>query len=76
MSLLEKKPRDDGYRPLKEKFVIGGKAGDPDTKPLYDLLAKAVSGSKGTWGFLMRKVQAQIEKMKTPPAKKTAALNP
>lgn len=76
MSLLEKKPRDDGYRSLKEKFVIGGKAGDPDTKPLYDLLAKAVSGSKGTWGFLMRKVQAQIEKMKTPPAKKTAALNP
>lgn len=76
MSLLEKKPRDDGYRPLKEKFVIGGKAGDPDTKPLYDLLAKAVSGSKGTWGFLMRKVQAQIEKMKTAPAKKAAAFNP
>lgn len=77
MSLLEKKPRADGYRPLKEKFEVGGKAGEPDTQPLYDLLAKAVSGSKGTWGFLMRKVQAQVEKLKTPPpAKKTAALTP
>ncbi len=73
MSLLEKKPRADGYRPLKEKFILGGKAGQPDTRPLYDLLAKAVSGSKGTWGFLMRKMQAQVEKMKTPPPKKTAA---
>jgi hypothetical protein len=77
MSLLEKKPRTDGYRPLKEKFVLGGKAGQPDTRPLYDLLAKAVSGSKGTWGFLMRKMQAQVEKKKTPPPpQKTAAVTP
>ncbi len=75
MSLIEKKPRADGFRPLKEKFVIGGRAGEPDTQPFYDLLAKAVVGSKGTWGFLMRKMQAQVEKPKTPPPKKSAALN-
>jgi hypothetical protein len=73
MSLIEKKPGPDGFRPLKEKFIIGGRAGEPDTQPFYDLLAKAVVGSKGTWGFLMRKVQAEVEKSKsTPAAKKTA----
>ncbi len=70
MSLIEKKPRSDGYRGLKETFVLGGKAGEPDTGPLYDLLAKAVVGSKGTWGFLMRKVQNEVNKMK---AKEDAA---
>jgi len=70
MSLIEKKPRADGYRGLKETFVLGGKAGEPDTGPLYDLLAKAVVGSKGTWGFLMRKVQNEVNKMK---AKEEAA---
>ncbi|HWL14581.1 MAG TPA: hypothetical protein VNR00_03180, partial [Opitutus sp.] len=67
MSLIEKKPGADGYRPLRETFVLGGKAGEPDTRPLYDLLAKAVVGSKGTWGFLMRQVQNQVNKLK--PAK-------
>jgi len=76
MDLLRRKPDDDGYRPMKELFVIGGKAGQPDTRPLYDLLAKAVVGSKGTWGYLMRKVQDEVKKPKTPPPKKTAALPP
>lgn len=73
MSLIEKKPRPDGYRPLKEKFELRGKAGAPDTRPLYDLLAKAVLGSKGTWGFLMRKVQDQLTKAKTTSAVKPGA---
>jgi hypothetical protein len=64
MKLIDPKPRADGYRPLKEPFELRGKAGEPDTRPLYDLLAKAVLGSKGTWGFLMRKVQEQVNKMK------------
>ncbi len=72
MSLLESAPRGDGYRPLKETFELRGKAGEPDTRPLYDLLAKAVLGSKGTWGFLMRKVQDQMKPVPTatpkPPA--------
>ncbi len=81
MSLIEKKPRADGYRGLKEQFVLGGKAGEPDTGPLYDLLAKAVVGSKGTWGFLMRKVQNEVNKMKAKEeaaakgAKKTAMIS-
>ncbi|HYD84479.1 MAG TPA: hypothetical protein VEA63_10510, partial [Opitutus sp.] len=72
MSLIESKPREDGYRPLKQKFILGGKAGAPDTRPLYDLLAQAVGGSKGTWGFLMRRVQNQLNKMKPAAPKKTA----
>jgi hypothetical protein len=77
MNLIEKKPRADGYRAMKETFVLGGKAGEPDTRPLYDLLAKAVSGSKGTWGFLMRKVQSKVDKAAKPVApKKTAATLP
>ncbi|HEY1109595.1 MAG TPA: AsmA-like C-terminal region-containing protein, partial [Opitutaceae bacterium] len=72
MSLIEKKPREDGYRALKEKFEMRGKAGEPDTRPLYDLLAKAVLGSKGTWGFLMRKVEEQVKKAK-PAESKTPA---
>lgn len=72
MSLIEKKPRADGFRPLKEKFQLRGKAGAPDTRPLYDLFAKAVMGSKGTWGFLMRKVQEQVNKTKPPEAKSSA----
>lgn len=72
MSLIEKKPREDGYRALKEKFEMRGKAGEPDTRPLYDLLAKAVLGSKGTWGFLMRKVEEQVKKPKPADPKKSA----
>lgn len=81
MSLIEKKPREDGYRALKEKFEMRGKAGEPDARPLYDLLAKAVLGSKGTWGFLMRKVEEQVKKArpaesKTPAEQKKSAQAP
>jgi hypothetical protein len=76
MDLLQRKPDAAGYRPMKETFVIGGKAGQPDTRPLYDLLAKAVVGSKGTWGFLMRKMQDEVNKNKTPPPKPAPALTP
>lgn len=64
MGLLENKPDATGYQPMREKFTVGGKAGEPDTRALYDLLARAVAGSKGTWGFLMRRVQAEVEKTK------------
>ncbi len=73
MSLLRWKPDDTGYRPMKEPFAIGGKVGQPDTRPLYDLLAKAVGGSKGTWGMLMRKLQDEVNKKKNAPPKKTVA---
>jgi len=69
MSLLKRKPDEAGYTPMKELFVIGGTPGQPDTRPLYDLLAKAVVGSKGTWGFLMRKMQDEVNKTKTAPVK-------
>lgn len=72
MSLLQRKPDEAGYTPMKELFVIGGTPGQPDTRPLYDLLAKAVVGSKGTWGFLMRKMQDEVNKTKTAPAKTAA----
>lgn len=72
MSLLKRKPDEAGYTPMKELFVIGGTPGQPDTRPLYDLLAKAVVGSKGTWGFLMRKMQDEVNKTKTAPAKTPA----
>jgi hypothetical protein len=68
MSLLEKRPRPDGFRAMRQPFTLGGRAGAPDTAPLYDLLARAVGGSSGTWGFLMRKVQAKIVKNKIPAA--------
>ncbi len=68
MSLLDKKPQPDGFRRMRDPFVIGGRAGAPDTAPLYDLFAKGVSGSKGTWGFLMRKLQAEVT-----PGKPTSA---
>lgn len=72
MSLLKRKPDEAGYTPMKEVFVIGGTPGQPDTRPLYDLLAKAVVGSKGTWGFLMRKMQDEVNKTKAAPVKTPA----
>lgn len=60
MDLLERKPRADGFQRLRERFRIGGRAGEPDTRPLYDLLAKAVVGSKGTWRLLMRRLQERV----------------
>jgi len=55
-------PTADGYRVMKEPFVVSGNVGQPDFRGLYDLLAKAVDGSGGTWGILMRKVQAEVAK--------------
>lgn len=66
MKLLEKRSEPDGFRSMREPFALGGRAGEPDTAPLFDLLAKAVSGSRGTWGFLMRKVQAEVKKKAVP----------
>ncbi|MCC6416123.1 MAG: hypothetical protein IT582_09460, partial [Opitutaceae bacterium] len=76
MKLLRKEPDADGFRALKAPLVLRGLAGEPDTQPLYDLLAQAVVGSKGTWGFLMRKVQAEVVKSSPPASRKTAATTP
>ena len=56
----------DGFRPMTQELTIGGAVGQPDLHPLYDFLARAVSGAHGTWGILMRDVQAAISKR--PPA--------
>jgi len=66
MKLLEKTPAPNGFRAMRQPVILGGRVGEPDTSPFYDLLAKAVGGSRGTWGFLMRKVQSEVKK-KTPP---------
>lgn len=70
MGLLDKKSQPNGFRNMRQPFALGGRAGAPDTTPLYDLLATAVSGSKGTWGFLMRKVEKEVEKTKPAAASK------
>ena len=59
-------PGPDGYRRMKQPFVIGGKLGQPDFHALYDVLARAVEGSSGTWGMIMRKVQAEAAKRRAP----------
>jgi hypothetical protein len=56
----------DGFAEMKQPFQVGGSVGQPDFHPLYELLARAVDGSRGTWGMLMRKVQSQVAKR--PPA--------
>jgi len=53
----------DGYRAMNQPFLVGGSVGQPDLHPLYDLLAKAVDGSSGSWGLLMREVQAKVAKV-------------
>jgi hypothetical protein len=55
-------PGADGFRPLNAPVAVGGTVGRPDLRALYDLLARAVSDSRGTWGLLMRKVQDRIGK--------------
>jgi hypothetical protein len=49
-----------GYRALTEPFTIGGQLGQPDLHPFYDLLARAVQGSHGSWGLLMREAQSRL----------------
>ncbi len=51
----------DGYGVMNQPFMVVGDVGQPDFHPLYDLLARAVGGSHGTWGILMRKVQAKVD---------------
>jgi hypothetical protein len=75
MKLLEKQPQPDGFQRMKQPILLGGEVGKPDPSSLYDLLARAVEGSKGTWSLIMRKVQKEVEKSAPPPpARKTAAL--
>ncbi len=61
-------PGPDGYRSLTEPFEIGGTVGQPDFRPLYDRLARAASGSSGSWGLIMRKVEAEAAKHLASPA--------
>ncbi len=61
-------PGPEGYRSLNEPFEIGGTLGQPDFHPLYDRLAQAASGSSGSWGMLMRKVEAEAAKRTASPA--------
>ncbi len=75
MQLLEKQAQPDGFRRMKQPFTVGGEVGKPDISPLYEMLARAVEGSKGTWSLIMRKVQREIEKQTPPPTpRKTAVL--
>ncbi len=74
MKLLDKKPLPDGYRRMNQPFTLGGEVGKPDPSALYEMLARAVDGSKGTWSLIMRKVQKEIEKQPPPAPPKTAAL--
>lgn len=71
MKLLDKHPDTDGYRRMTQPVTVGGEVGRPDAGPLYDLLAKAATGSRGTWGLIMRKVQREVEKQRLAEAKKT-----
>lgn len=69
MRLTEKKPAADGFFAMRDPVRIGGRVGAPDTAPLFDLFARAVSGSHGTWGVLMRKLQIEVNKRSAPTKK-------
>ncbi|CAM3154808.1 hypothetical protein [Rariglobus hedericola] len=75
MKLLEKHAGADGYRKMLQPFSVIGEVGRPDASPLYDLLAKAATGSRGTWGFIMRKVQREVEKQRPKDAKKSGGVS-
>jgi hypothetical protein len=62
MRLLEPAVDGDGFRRLNRSIEVGGQVGRPDAGALYELLARAVDGSRGTWGFIMRKVQREVER--------------
>jgi hydroxypyruvate isomerase len=61
MNLLEKGD-SKGFLKMKQPFTITGSVGQPNLQPLYDLLARAVDNSHGSWGLLMRKVQGMVPK--------------
>ncbi|MCU0792501.1 MAG: hypothetical protein MUE42_06555, partial [Opitutaceae bacterium] len=69
MRLLEKKEDADGFRRLTQSVAVKGQAGRPDAGELYDLFARGVAGSRGTWGLIMRKVQREVEKQQALAAK-------
>ena len=58
-------PGADGYRLMNQPFIVGGNVGQPDFHLFYDVLARAVEGSHGSWGLVMRKVQAEAAKLRT-----------
>jgi hypothetical protein len=70
MQLLEKRTTTDGYRRMAQPFSVIGEVGRPDASPLYDLLARAATGSRGTWGLIMRKVRQEAEKQRVAEIKK------
>lgn len=65
MKLIGRKPDPDGFFIMSRQPVLRGTLGAPDTTDLYDVFAQAVSGSSGTFGFLMKKVQQEVEKSRT-----------
>lgn len=62
MKLIGKQPGPDGFFTMTRQPKLRGTLGAPDTTELYDVFAQAVSGSSGTFGFLMKKVQQEVEK--------------
>ena len=62
MKLIGRKPGADGFFTVTRRPVLRGTLGAPDTTDLYDVLAQAASGSSGTFGFLMKKVQQEVTK--------------
>lgn len=62
MKLIERKADADGYFTMTRQPKLRGTFGAPDTTELYDTFAQAVAGSSGTFGFLMKKVQQEVEK--------------
>ena len=68
MKLLGKRADADGYYAMTRQPALTGTLGAPDTTQLYDVFAQAVSGSSGTFGFLMRKVQQEVERSRRTPA--------
>lgn len=62
MRLLEKRPGPDGFFRLTRTPKLKGTPGAPDTSEIFDLLAHAADKSSGTFGFLMRKLQKEVQK--------------
>ncbi len=68
MKLLERTPQPDGFRRMTQPFTLGGEVGKPDPSQLYEMFARAVDGSSGTWSLIMHKVRREMEKSSPPSA--------
>jgi hypothetical protein len=68
MKLLERTPQPDGFRRMTQPFTLGGEVGKPDPSQLYEMFARAVDGSSGTWSLIMHRVRREIEKSSPPAA--------